>query len=250
MSITIPTEPYTSHQTHTFNLLTGRHITAHVHEDPNNPNDSYIVVYQAYSKGIADAVVNEQGFKDAARAAGWKESRMTWIKPGFLWMMYRSGWATKPSQTSILAIKVRLPFFLHMLQISLPARLSNASVEFKHQKPDIIIQWDPSHSPNGTVIQSLRAIQIGIRGGTETNRRFASGEEWVGVEDVTEFVESMKGVSGFREGESVRGGQRDDGEYEGLVVPVERLVVVSEELREIAGADSLPHDWECTVPFV
>jgi hypothetical protein len=24
--------------------------------------------------------------------------RMTWIKPGFLWMMHRSGWATKPNQ--------------------------------------------------------------------------------------------------------------------------------------------------------
>jgi len=25
-------------------------------------------------------------------------NRMTWIKPNFLWMMYRSGWASKKNQ--------------------------------------------------------------------------------------------------------------------------------------------------------
>jgi len=31
---------------------------------------------------------------------------MTWIKPSFLWMMYRSGWATKPGQEHILATQI------------------------------------------------------------------------------------------------------------------------------------------------
>ena len=32
---------------------------------------------------------------------------MTWIKPSFLWMMYRCGWATKPGQERVLAITIR-----------------------------------------------------------------------------------------------------------------------------------------------
>ena len=31
---------------------------------------------------------------------------MTWIKPSFLWMMYRSGWGTKTDQERILAIDI------------------------------------------------------------------------------------------------------------------------------------------------
>ncbi len=31
---------------------------------------------------------------------------MTWIKPSFLWMMYRSGWATKPGQEQVLSIEI------------------------------------------------------------------------------------------------------------------------------------------------
>ena len=31
---------------------------------------------------------------------------MTWIKPSFLWMMHRSGWATKPGQERVLAIEI------------------------------------------------------------------------------------------------------------------------------------------------
>jgi hypothetical protein len=35
-----------------------------------------------------------------------KRDRMTWIKPSFLWMMYRCGWATKPGQEHVLAIDI------------------------------------------------------------------------------------------------------------------------------------------------
>jgi Domain of unknown function (DUF4291) len=35
-----------------------------------------------------------------------KRDRMTWIKPSFLWMMYRCDWATKPGQERVLAVKI------------------------------------------------------------------------------------------------------------------------------------------------
>ena len=49
-----------------------------------------IRVYQAYSDEIADAALAAGTF-----VAPFKRDRMTWIKPSFLWMMYRSGWARK-----------------------------------------------------------------------------------------------------------------------------------------------------------
>jgi len=64
-------------------------------------DDRTITVYQAYSPAIAEPAI----------AAGrlvppFKLDRMTWIKPSFLWMMYRSGWATTPGQERVLAIQI------------------------------------------------------------------------------------------------------------------------------------------------
>ncbi|WP_256359170.1 DUF4291 family protein [Candidatus Marithrix sp. Canyon 246] len=39
-----------------------------------------------------------------------KYTRMSWIKTNFLWMMYRSGWGTKPDQEIILAIRLKTTF--------------------------------------------------------------------------------------------------------------------------------------------
>ncbi|MGF6882260.1 hypothetical protein ABIA39_002859 [Nocardia sp. GAS34] len=33
-------------------------------------------------------------------------NRMTWIKPSFRWLMQRSGWARKPGQEHILAVRI------------------------------------------------------------------------------------------------------------------------------------------------
>ena len=56
-------------------------------------------VYQAYNNNIADEAVRTGTFGGA-----FKMRRMTWIKPSFLWMKYRSGWATKIGQNRILAV--------------------------------------------------------------------------------------------------------------------------------------------------
>ena len=52
--------------------------------------DATITVYQAYSPHIGLPAVREGRFP-----AAWKRDRMTWIKPSFLWMMYRCGWGAK-----------------------------------------------------------------------------------------------------------------------------------------------------------
>jgi Domain of unknown function (DUF4291) len=55
--------------------------------------DRTITVYQAYSPQIAGAAVAAGTLRGP-----FKRERITWIKPSFLWMMHRSGWATKPGQ--------------------------------------------------------------------------------------------------------------------------------------------------------
>ena len=61
----------------------GRHILAHYDADT-------IVVYQAYRPSIGEYAIRHCTF-----GGGFSYARMSWIKPNFLWMMYRSGWGTK-----------------------------------------------------------------------------------------------------------------------------------------------------------
>src|SRR5258706_39206 len=60
-----------------------------------------IPVYQAYGPQIALPALAAGRF-----VAPFKRERMTWIKPSFLWMMYRCGWARKPGQEHVLAIEL------------------------------------------------------------------------------------------------------------------------------------------------
>ena len=71
-----------------------------------------ITVYQAYNAAIASTAVASQTFV----APPFKMNRMTWVKPSFLWMMYRSGWATKANQEHVLAITIKRSGFEWALQ--------------------------------------------------------------------------------------------------------------------------------------
>ena len=62
-----------------------------------------IRVYQAYSDSIAESALSRGRFVSPP----FKMERMTWIKPSFLWMMYRAGWGFKDAgQKRILAIDI------------------------------------------------------------------------------------------------------------------------------------------------
>ncbi len=49
--------------------------------------ESNIIVYQAYNEKIAKYAIENQKIGGEY----FSKNRMTWIKPNFLWMMYRSG---------------------------------------------------------------------------------------------------------------------------------------------------------------
>ena len=46
---------------------------------------------------------------------------MSWIKPNFLWMMYRCGWATKEGQEVVLALWLRRAGFNELLASAVPS---------------------------------------------------------------------------------------------------------------------------------
>lgn len=70
-----------------------------------------IRVYQAYSHEIADEALRLGTFGNK-----FSMDRMTWIKPSFLWMMYRCGWGTKDNQERILAIDIKRSAFDYIVQ--------------------------------------------------------------------------------------------------------------------------------------
>ena len=77
-----------------------------------------IRVYQAYPDVIADSALAHGTFVSPP----FKLERMTWIKPSFLWMMYRSGWGLKDAgQNRILAIDISHEGFAWALANSCPS---------------------------------------------------------------------------------------------------------------------------------
>ena len=72
----------------------GRHILAQFDAES-------VVVYQAYNPAIGQFAARHGYF-----GGDFGMSRMSWIKPNFLWMMYRSGWGTKENQEVTLAVRL------------------------------------------------------------------------------------------------------------------------------------------------
>ncbi len=125
-------------------------------------DDSTVRVYQAYSAEIALPALAAGRF-----VPPFKVERMTWIKPSFLWMMYRSGWATKSGQEHVLAIDITRKGFEWALAHASLSHFDasiHASREVWHiqkESAPVRIQWDPERDLN---LQRLdyRSIQIGL----------------------------------------------------------------------------------------
>ncbi|MCP2260410.1 protein of unknown function (DUF4291) [Streptoalloteichus tenebrarius] len=147
-----------------------------------------VTVYQAYGHEIADRALAAGTF-----VAPFKPDRMTWIKPSFLWMMYRSGWATKSQQERVLAIDITHDGLRWALENSCLSHYSDR-VHSSHEAwraqlaaSPVRVQWDPERDlwlrP-----QPHRAIQIGL--GPEASRRYV--DEWiVRIRDVTPLAHEI-----------------------------------------------------------
>lgn len=160
----------------------GRHILAQFDADS-------IYVYQAYRPSIARFAVEHQKF-----GGDFSFSRMSWIKPNFLWMMYRAGWATKEGQEHILALRLRRTFFDKLLRLVVPSGFDSRRFATREEwqaavaSSDVRLQWDPDHDPSGKPVER-RAVQLGLRGGAL--RRYGQ-QELISVEDITPFVAEQR----------------------------------------------------------
>ena len=133
---------------------------------------STIVVYQAYNSTIATAAVAAQSL---SKIAQFKPHRMTWIKPSFRWMLYRSGWASKQNQEHILAI--------HLTREGWEQALLWSGT--REDEKCVRVQWDPER---GMRFEPLghRSIQVGLSGRAVEQGLFGG---WiVKIEGVTELA--------------------------------------------------------------
>lgn len=148
-----------------------------------------ITVYQAYNSFIANEAVKKGTFGN-----NYKLNRMTWIKPSFLWMMYRCGWGTKENQECILAIEIKREAFDYLVRNAVNSTYqktmySNRDV-WKNliNNSDIRCQWDPERDVYGRALD-YRSIQIGLRG--EAIKKYVN--EWIiNITDITEYVNELK----------------------------------------------------------
>lgn len=160
----------------------GRHILA-------SHDDDSVVVYQAYRPEIGDYAVRNQCFGGA-----FSFGRMSWIKPNFLWMMFRSGWGTKEGQEMTLAVTVPRSLFDEILAVAVLSSF-DASTQPEREgwitalgSSEVRLQWDPDHDPDGTPLPR-RAVQLGLRG--EILRRYAE-REVLKIEDISGFVAEQR----------------------------------------------------------
>lgn len=139
---------------------------------------------------------------------------MSWIKPNFLWMMYRSGWATKKDQEAVLGLRLRRAFFDGVLASAVASAFHASGVSSHDEwaaavaQSDVRLQWDPDHAPGGQPLPR-RAIQIGLRG---------AALEAFGRRELREVIDMTAFVAEQRDALQRNGAT-------GLLTPVERPYV-------------------------
>jgi hypothetical protein len=195
---------------------TGQHILAH-------QTDDLMVVYQAYNHNIANFAVQNQFLGGNYYSYG----RMSWIKPNFLWMMYRCGWAEKENQERVLALWISKTDFETILNEAAISSFNPCYYESHDQwKTDLAtkevrLQWDPDHDPYGNKLQR-RAIQLGLKG--KVLEKFGK-HQIRKIEDVTGFVKEQKQLL-------------DNGRLDELHIPFETLLnIANAPLKERVGIE-------------
>ncbi|MEV0094067.1 DUF4291 domain-containing protein [Streptomyces sp. NPDC050738] len=163
---------------------------------------STITVYQAYGPHIGLPAARDGRFPEA-----WKRDRMTWIKPSFLWMMYRCGWGEKEGQETVLAVEITREGFDWALRNSCLSHYERGvhadrtSWQRELKRAPARVQWDPERDLH---LQQLpyRSLQLGLAG--DAARRYA--DEWtVAITDVTPLAHQIRAL--VRSGEIAKAEQ-------------------------------------------
>ncbi|MFD7511210.1 DUF4291 domain-containing protein [Streptomyces sp. NPDC059853] len=147
-----------------------------------------VTVYQAYAPAIGLPAARDGRFP-----AAWKRDRMTWIKPSFLWMMYRCGWGTKENQETVLAVEITREGFAWALDHACLSHYASglhrdhATWRRRLREAPARAQWDPERDLRLKPLPH-RSLQLGLTG--EAARRYA--DEWtVSITDVTDLAHTV-----------------------------------------------------------
>ncbi|QNP73959.1 DUF4291 domain-containing protein [Streptomyces roseirectus] len=192
---------------------------------------STLTVYQAYRPALGLPAARDGRFP-----AAWSRERMTWIKPSFLWMMYRCGWAEKEGQETVLAIEITREGFEWALRNAclshyVPAlHADQPSWKRQLRQSPARVQWDPERNLRLAPLPH-RSLQLGLSG--EAVRRYA--DEWiVGIQDVTGLAKEVHS--------HVRAGRLDAAT---ALLPDERPYDVDDEvLAHLRAPNERPHAGE------
>ncbi|QDU80520.1 hypothetical protein Pla110_22500 [Polystyrenella longa] len=193
----------------------GKHILASFDDDT-------IWVYQAYSPKIGLFAASNGYF-----GGEFRYSRMSWIKPNFLWMMYRSNWGQSSGQKVVLGIRLNRDFFDSILNQAVPSSfkpeqfVTHEAWKSALSQSEVRLQWDPDHLPNGDK-EERKAIQLGLRGETL---------EAYGKREIVEIVDMSEFVAGQRANAS---GER----FDELITPLERPYLPSKQIRTHLGLET------------
>lgn len=178
--------------------------------------DSTVTVYQAYTPAIGVPAARDGRFP-----AAWKRDRMTWIKPSFLWMMYRCGWGAKEGQETVLAVEITREGFEWALRHAALSHYERGvhpdrdTWRRELRRAPTRVQWDPERDLRLAALP-YRSLQLGLSG--EAARRYA--DEWtVALTDVTPLAHEVHAL--------VRGG---DLETASRLLPEERPYPAGDEL--------------------
>lgn len=160
-----------------------------------------VTVYQAYSPALGLPAARDGRFPPA-----WKRERMTWVKPSFLWMMYRCGWAAKDGQETVLAVEITRDGFDRALAgacLSHYARgvhADRAAWQRALRESSARVQWDPERDVHLNPLP-YRSLQLGLSG--PSSRAYA--DAWtVSIRDVTPLAREVHGLLRSGDGAAAR----------------------------------------------
>ena len=143
-----------------------------------------VFLFQAFNDAIADYALEHQSFRGCPQ---FNPTRMTWAKPSFAWMLYRSGYGRKAQQNRVLKIKISHQALASLLsqchfvdtnKDTKSATSNGSSTNDDDSSADSSaglvgrVQWDPERDlfapdPSNKVPREMlrrRAIQIGLQG--------------------------------------------------------------------------------------
>lgn len=115
---------------------------------------------------------------------------MTWVKPSFLWMMYRCGWGRKKNQETVLAVEITREGFTWALRNACLSRFHPKAHSDRRtwreqlRRSPARVQWDPERNLRLAPLDH-RSLQPELSG--QAAHHYA--QEWiVSITDVTPLV--------------------------------------------------------------